>query len=353
MGIISGIEKYILDRADPICQSRYAKLCCRYGKKNPADIDFRATHDISGNGFNPVNYATYNYVRLVPCIDRDTSRIYKWTPDPKQVKELGLESHSSRFEMSPLPPCKSVFSAIPILCGGAIARLLDTVGDEESVNFGKYKGHLVRFVPVINGHCPRKILEWIPDPEECKRLDRLDSIIASEDGGHKHGRGKPLAKNVPKNSLIIVDGSNVICSGDEKCGYGVRGTKVLSSLVNSLIKDGYQCRVLLDGSMIGRLKYKEHDEEGLSYLKDAEKKRLVTIAPGKAEADGQILQLAQFEKSSHIITNDKYRDYEQMYPWLKDTGPESRLHGINIVSMEDSRYRVLVAGFNLDISVQS
>ena len=102
--------------------------------------------------------------------------------------------------------------------------------------------------------------------------------------------------------------------------------------------------------MIGRLKHKVHDEAGLQYLKEGEKNGLVVIAPGRVEADGQILQFAEFEKNVHIITNDHYRDYGEMHPWLKDG---NRLHGINVVPMGDGRFRVLVAGFNLDITVRA
>lgn len=73
------------------------------------------------------------------------------------------------------------------------------------------------------------------------------------------------------------------------------------------------------------------------------------VAPSKTEADGQLLQFAEYEKDSHVISNDQYRDYGNLHPWVK-TG--NRVHGFNLVPLGKGVYRVLVAGFNLDIVVE-
>lgn len=77
----------------------------------------------------------------------------------------------------------------------------------------------------------------------------------------------------------------------------------------------------------------------------------MVVAPSRAEANGQILQLAEFEPNVHIVSNDRYRDYVEFHPWLLNKGSANRVHGINLVPMSDGRVRVLIAGFNLDIVV--
>lgn len=379
---MSSLRKFILHKVDPVCQDECVRMYCLYDGDQGRWISYNAVtggFEFGDNAYRDdyeriVRFA--RFVRLAPCRDpNDTSRISSWEPDPKEIQRLGLARPSQGFA-KPKEPSKSVFAAILFFCG---RKLADSISPEcRSPNEIRSDNDdaLTMLVPVMDPDNPLRIDDWVPDPEYVGHLNQLliktysgkwvtapDNFesymsVLFDDGENddkssvqksKNGTCKPDAKPISKDSFIAIDGSNVICYGDEKCN-GVRGTKVLSAVVNSLVRNGYQCKVFLDGSMIGRLKHKEHDEEGLKYLQDGEKKGRVVIAPGGAEADGQILQFADFEKNVHVITNDHYRDYEKMHPWLKDG---NRLHGINVVPMGDARFRVLVAGFNLDITVRA
>ena len=150
---------------------------------------------------------------------------------------------------------------------------------------------------------------------------------------------KPDVEEIAKGSLIIIDGSNVI-GACEKLGAGG-----VAAIERGLCNAGYKCKVFVDKSIFGWLN-RLHDEAGIAYIRAGEKRRSIFVAPSKAEADGQILQLAKYENDAHVISNDRYRDYYKVQPWLKDS---RRLHGINIVPMGDGKSRILVAGFNLDI----
>lgn len=154
---------------------------------------------------------------------------------------------------------------------------------------------------------------------------------------------KPVVVGIPVESLIVIDGSNVIGSDAEL------RVKILSAIIQALERMGYQYKVFVDKSIFGWLR-KIQDEEGLQYISEGVKQGVIIVAPSKAEADGQILQLAEFEKEVHIITNDRYRDYVEIHPWLADRCASNRLHGINLVYV-NGRMRVLIAGFNLDIAV--
>ena len=156
---------------------------------------------------------------------------------------------------------------------------------------------------------------------------------------------KETALVVSKDSLICIDGSNVIGLDSEL------RTKILQAIIAVLEKAGYQFRVFVDKTIFSWLKNKKHDEAGAEFLACGEKRGFVIVAPNKVEADGQVLQFVEFEKGSHIISNDRYRDYVEMHPWLTDETARNRLHGINLVSPGNGTVRVLIAGFNLDITV--
>ena len=156
---------------------------------------------------------------------------------------------------------------------------------------------------------------------------------------------KPMAFAVPKTCLVCIDGSNVI-GLDEQLR-----TRILESIVNALREAGYQFKVFVDKTIFSWLRNKKSDGVGADYLSNGEKEGFVIVAPNKTEADGQILQLAEFEENVHVISNDRYHDYAEMHPWLNDRGCGTRIHGVNLVPMAGGKVRVLIAGFNLDITV--
>ena len=217
-----------------------------------------------------------------------------------------------------------------------ISGLADpVVQDLDSCIFDIYRGESCRLVPVLDRY--GRVEKWIPDPLETTIIDR--DIENREKSIYK-----PDAVVVPTDSLICIDGSNVVGRDDKL------RTKTLKAIVRALNDADYKVKVFVDRSIFGWLKHKMNDIEGSNYLSRCERDGIIIVAPSKAEADGQILQFAEFEKNAHIITNDKYRDYVQMHPWLEDG---KRLHGINIVPMNDDKFRILIAGFNLDIIVEA
>lgn len=154
---------------------------------------------------------------------------------------------------------------------------------------------------------------------------------------------KPDVEAVAKGSLIVIDGSNVIGACEKLGALG------LEAVERGLVEAGYSCKVFVDKSIFGWLN-RLRDEDGIRYIRRGERHRTIFVAPNKAEADGQILQLAKYEYSTRIITNDRYRDYYKLHPWLNES---KKLHGINVIPMDDGRYRILIEGFNLDIVVKA
>ena len=156
---------------------------------------------------------------------------------------------------------------------------------------------------------------------------------------------KSAVEMVSKDSLICIDGGNIIGLDDKL------RTKVLEAVVNALRGRGYNCIVFVDKSIFGWLRHEMHDETGADYVAAGEKSGLIFVVRNKTEAIGQILQLAKFEENVHILSTDKFRDYAGRSSWLREEGAVSRLHGTNIVPVGDGKFRILVAGFDLDIIV--
>ena len=278
---------------------------------------------------------------LCPVFDpSDKNRIVGW--------ELPPEANGPKLTERVTKQKKNILSAISSWWG----RINNPVcQDISALLYAEHNGVPVPKRPVVSWRNITQVEEWIPDPIMVDLANRRISpnssgSSTSPSNGANTGSRKPDAEVVPKECLICVDGSNVICM-DENLR-----TKVLQAITTALNDAGYRSKVFVDRTIFGWLRNKAHDEAGADYLSDCEKKGLIFAAPGKAEADGQILQLAKFE-NAHVITNDLYRDYAKMHPWLNDGNSPRRLHGINIVPMGNGVSRILIAGFNLDITVRS
>ena len=234
-----------------------------------------------------------------------------------------------------------------------VGNLVD--GEVESI---KEFGVLVKLLPGVTGLIPKResqkfgrmtdgqvVSVYVDSVDwEKKHILLLKEKRQTENTCHKNGevrRRKPDAVVVAKKCLVCIDGSNVISAVEQL------RTLTLKKLVEALSANGYRYMVFVDKSIFGWLTKNKFNND-LAYLRDMESRGEVIVAPNKAEADGQLLQLAEYEKDSHVISNDQYRDYGKLHPWVK-TG--SRVHGFNIVPLKKGTHRVLVAGFNLDIVV--
>lgn len=173
--------------------------------------------------------------------------------------------------------------------------------------------------------------------EEVKGDEPAQDVEASRN------RGRPSVHAVPRNCQIFIDGSNVI---------GLDGelrTKILAAVMDGLDSEGYRPKAFVDKSIFNWLR-KSGDADGEKFLASKENEGSLFVSPNKAEADGQLLQLARYERDVHIITNDRFRDYVEMHPWLIKEA--NRLHGINLVPVGGARVRILVAGFDLNIVIE-
>ena len=167
----------------------------------------------------------------------------------------------------------------------------------------------------------------------------------------KRGRKEDVVL-VPNTSLVVIDGNNLVLSGEELGTENGKklGVEILKAVLAALDEKEYRHVVFFDKSIFYRLREELHDQNGIDYIREGVKLGIFHIAPSKVEADGQILQLADKEGGSHVVSRDHFRDYERIYPWIKGSRNSCRVHGLNLVPTTGG-VRILIAGFDLDIVV--
>jgi predicted nucleic acid-binding protein len=114
-----------------------------------------------------------------------------------------------------------------------------------------------------------------------------------------------------RREAIIIDGANV--AYEEKSAGGRPKLSNLLKVRRELEERGFEVIILVDAS----LKYDIDDQTQLESLIASQQVRQV---PAGTDADFFIIQLAE-QLDARIVTNDRYKDYAERYPWI----PERRL----------------------------
>ncbi|HEX6184001.1 MAG TPA: hypothetical protein VFZ44_09000 [Pyrinomonadaceae bacterium] len=112
-------------------------------------------------------------------------------------------------------------------------------------------------------------------------------------------------------SVVVIDGANV--AYEERSAGGKPKLSNLLRVRGELEERGFEAIILVDAS----LKYDIDDQEQLEKLIQSQQVRQV---PAGTDADYFIIQFAD-QLDALIVTNDRYKDYAQQYPWI----PERRL----------------------------
>lgn len=111
--------------------------------------------------------------------------------------------------------------------------------------------------------------------------------------------------------MVVIDGANV--AYEERSAGGKPKFSNLLKVRRELEEKGFEAVILVDAS----LKYDIDDQEQLENLIRSQQ---VRQSPAGTDADYFIINLAH-ELDALIVTNDRYKDYAQQYPWV----PERRL----------------------------
>jgi hypothetical protein len=111
--------------------------------------------------------------------------------------------------------------------------------------------------------------------------------------------------------VVVIDGANV--AYEERSGGGKPKLSNLLKVRRELEERGCEAVIIVDAS----LKYDIDDQEQLETLIRSQQIRQV---PAGTDADFFIIQFAH-ELDALMVTNDRYRDYAERFPWI----PERRL----------------------------
>ena len=108
--------------------------------------------------------------------------------------------------------------------------------------------------------------------------------------------------------VVIIDGANV--AYEERSAGGKPKLSNLLRVRGELEERGLEAVIIVDAS----LKYDIDDQSQLEVLIQSQKVRQV---PAGTDADYFIIQLAD-QFNARVVTNDRYRDYLEQYPWIND-----------------------------------
>ena len=108
--------------------------------------------------------------------------------------------------------------------------------------------------------------------------------------------------------VVVIDGANV--AYEERSAGGKPKLSNLLRVRSELEGRGLEAVIIVDAS----LKYDIDDQSQLETLIQSQQVRQV---PAGTDADYFIIQLAD-QLGARVVTNDRYRDYLEQYPWVSD-----------------------------------
>lgn len=155
-------------------------------------------------------------------------------------------------------------------------------------------------------------------PEEATAGKSLHTGTGERHEVHQRERRAEIVASRP-DAVLLLDGSNLL-----RTLHG--GGKSLAVLIRELERAGKRCFVVFDANIKFVLD-ETKDDAGKRIL--SERADCVTIVPAGSPADGYILLLADC-KGYAVISNDRFEDYRDRYPWLgaRVESSERRLHTV-------------------------
>src|SRR5689334_2588675 len=111
-----------------------------------------------------------------------------------------------------------------------------------------------------------------------------------------------------RREVVVIDGANV--AYEERSAGGKPKLSNLLNVRSELEERGFEAVIIVDAS----LKYDIDDQSQLETLIQSQQVRQV---PAGTDADYFIIQFSE-EFNARVVTNDRYKDYLDEYPWITD-----------------------------------
>lgn len=125
---------------------------------------------------------------------------------------------------------------------------------------------------------------------------------------------------------VVIDGTNVAWVAKKEGKPNIENIEILRL---ELEKNGHIPIIIVDASL--RHNIPESDKERFERWLEEEK---VIQAPAQVRADDAILKFAN-DRGLKVVSNDTFRDYEDVYPWVRD---KSKRIPFNIIGSQAILY---------------
>lgn len=132
----------------------------------------------------------------------------------------------------------------------------------------------------------------------------------SDDGApRRHGSAKPK----PTERWMLVDGSNVMHWKDE-----VAQLATVCDVVQTLTARGFSPGVMFDANVGYKLGNRYQDDRELAQRMGLPEDRVLVVPKG-TPADPYLLNCAR-DLGARVVTNDRFRDWAEEHPQVRDPG---------------------------------
>lgn len=139
--------------------------------------------------------------------------------------------------------------------------------------------------------------------------------------------GKSFDDEEPAREVLLVDGSNVCRSWATLNGDRTASLDVLLTLLVELVGQGFDFECIFDATIphVLRKRARSGAEDAFRHLKNELPSRISRV-PGGTDADDLLLQKAD-RRGLRIVTNDRFRDKRETYPWVAKRESERLIKG--------------------------
>lgn len=158
-----------------------------------------------------------------------------------------------------------------------------------------------------------------------RRNDWTRTVRSANVRKHAFRVVKPAYETLPKGTVVLVDGANLLHEFEP-----AEAPKVMRSVVDGLKEQGYDARIYLEHRAWKFYSFNQGSEEAGEKFKALCRELDVTIV-GR-EADLAILQVLKTVPKSVGLTNDRYADYAKTFPDLVGT---PRLCGFSVTKIDN------------------
>lgn len=132
------------------------------------------------------------------------------------------------------------------------------------------------------------------------------------------------SRPTPDGRTFLIDGTNLIYWDVRRSGLKLGYVLALARFLKAT---GVKYRVFFDASTPYRLREKGMPGDEARYRQALQARPDVFVEiPGGQQADAYLLMQAANDPSSVVISNDRFRDREHLYPWVRD--PARRTGGM-------------------------